>query len=242
MYRVQYLFSAIFFSIFFNAQKIEISPKFIAEYEFEFQADSTKLKSPAKELMSLYIDDNVSLFESNIRTYIDSLENNYHGGMINMEQIPNQKISIGIYKNSKENKYIFYDEKFRLKLKYEFSPMKWELLKEEKKIGPYECNLAKTYYGGRVWYAWYAKEIPIHDGPYKFYGLPGLIISINDKNNYFKFNLIRVYKKELSVKRRISDFVNVNKKDYYKTKRIFFEKEFGSRLKFTVNPIEVDPE
>ena len=242
MYKIQYIFLLILFSIFLDAQKIEISPAYVAEYEFEFQADSTRLKPPAKELMSLYIGENISLFESNIRLYIDSLESNYHGGIINLDAIPNQKISIWTYKNSKENKYIFYDEKFRLKLKYEFLPMKWELLKDEKNIGSYKCNLAKTYYGGRIWYAWYAKEIPIPDGPYKFYGLPGLIISLSDRDNYFKFNLTRVYKKKLYIKRSSSDFVSVNKKDYYKTKRIFFEKEFGNHLKFTVNLIELDPE
>ena len=40
----------------------------------------------------------------------------------------------------------------------------------------YECLMAKTDYHGREWTAWFAPDIPLSFGPWKFRGLPGLIL------------------------------------------------------------------
>ncbi len=40
----------------------------------------------------------------------------------------------------------------------------------------YECIMAKTDYHGRKWTAWFAPDIPLSFGPWKFRGLPGLIL------------------------------------------------------------------
>jgi len=46
-------------------------------------------------------------------------------------------------------------------------------------------------YGGRHWVAWFSPDIPIINGPYKFTGLPGLIIRIGDTKDQFSF-LIKI--------------------------------------------------
>ena len=46
------------------------------------------------------------------------------------------------------------------------------------KIGEFETQKAETFIFGRKWTAWFSPEIPIQDGPYKFRGLPGLIVKI----------------------------------------------------------------
>lgn len=40
------------------------------------------------------------------------------------------------------------------------------------------------------WTAWFTTELPISDGPYKFHGLPGLILKIYDKTNTYSFDII----------------------------------------------------
>lgn len=56
---------------------------------------------------------------------------------------------------------------------------------EKQQIGSYNCQKATTQFGGRQWIALFTSDIPFQDGPYKFYGLPGLIIKIeDDAGNY----------------------------------------------------------
>lgn len=47
-----------------------------------------------------------------------------------------------------------------------------------KKIGKYNCRKATAEYRGNNYIAYYTKEIPISAGPYKFKGLPGLILEL----------------------------------------------------------------
>jgi GLPGLI family protein len=45
-------------------------------------------------------------------------------------------------------------------------------------------------YAGRDYKAWFTNEIPVSDGPYKFYGLPGLIVEIEDSKKQYTFELV----------------------------------------------------
>lgn len=65
----------------------------------------------------------------------------------------------------------------------------WQLYPDTLKVQNYVCNKATTTYEGRDYIAWYTTEIPISDGPYKFWGLPGLIIKIYDTENHYTFTL-----------------------------------------------------
>ncbi len=67
--------------------------------------------------------------------------------------------------------------------------MVWKILPETTKIGDYKVQKAETVFAGRVWTAWFAQELPYQDGPYKFSGLPGLIVKIEDADGDFSFDL-----------------------------------------------------
>ena len=68
----------------------------------------------------------------------------------------------------------------------------WELSSDTDTIGTIPCQKATCYFGKRHWTAWFAPSIPISDGPYKFCGLPGLIIKISDDKNYWSFALTKM--------------------------------------------------
>ncbi|MCQ9637483.1 GLPGLI family protein [Chryseobacterium sp. WG23] len=67
----------------------------------------------------------------------------------------------------------------------------WKITDHTKRINELKVQQAETNFGGRKWIAWFTPEIPLSYGPYKFNGLPGLIIEIYDtRKNYF-FQLIK---------------------------------------------------
>lgn len=49
----------------------------------------------------------------------------------------------------------------------------------------YECRKATTEFAGRSYTAWFTTEIPLPFGPYKFGGLPGLILKLEDAEKQF---------------------------------------------------------
>lgn len=85
------------------------------------------------------------------------------------------------------NKEYFYHEKIN---------MKWNILKQFKDINGYKCQKASTSYGGRTWEAWFTKDIPINAGPYKFKGLPGLILEISDTTQSYIFKFYSFKKRD----------------------------------------------
>jgi len=71
---------------------------------------------------------------------------------------------------------------------------RWKIESESKKVNEYNLQLATTQFGGRIWKAWFCKDINFAEGPYKFRGLPGLIFEIEDDKGYFKFKLSEIKK------------------------------------------------
>lgn len=65
----------------------------------------------------------------------------------------------------------------------------WKIMQEKEKIGAYDTQKATATYGGRDWTAWFTTEVPFPDGPYKFSGLPGLIVKIEDTDKDYSWEL-----------------------------------------------------
>ena len=112
---------------------------------------------------------------------------------LNMNTFPKSKFNLAVYKE--KDSIELYESLFSFKVKLrEKRNFKWFLTKEKKKIDNYNCQKATTEYGGRKWEAWFTSDIPISEGPYKFSGLPGLIIDLKDSKNSYHFYLIQVQK------------------------------------------------
>ena len=67
----------------------------------------------------------------------------------------------------------------------------WVLLDESKVINTFSCRKATVVYKGRRWVAWYTTDLPFQFGPYKFAGLPGLIVKITDDKGDYDFELVQ---------------------------------------------------
>lgn len=68
-------------------------------------------------------------------------------------------------------------------------PIIWKITSEKKMIGEWKTQKAETNFAGRHWLAWFTTDIPVQDGPYKFHGLPGLIVNIEDQTQSHIFTL-----------------------------------------------------
>lgn len=112
------------------------------------------------------------------------------------------KVSQGsdiMYKNIKENRYTnkteIYGKLFLVK--DTLSNRSWELVNETKNIGEYTCYKAtfddeyetqsindkgeiEIVTKQRTTVAWYTPQVSVNNGPADYYGLPGLILEIND--------------------------------------------------------------
>ena len=62
----------------------------------------------------------------------------------------------------------------------------WVITDETDIILGFPCIKATTNFRGREWIAFFTPDIPIQEGPWKLYGLPGLILKAYDsKRHYF---------------------------------------------------------
>lgn len=68
----------------------------------------------------------------------------------------------------------------------------WKILPEKQKMGDFQTQKAETEMYGRKWTAWFTTSIPIQEGPYKFHGLPGLIVKIEDQDHSHSFSLVGI--------------------------------------------------
>lgn len=67
--------------------------------------------------------------------------------------------------------------------------LNWKIEEEVDSILGLTCQLATVDYGGRTWKGYFSSDIPISDGPYKFTGLPGLIVKIQSEELDWIFTL-----------------------------------------------------
>lgn len=158
-------------------------------YEYKFIPDSNDKADVKKEMMLLDIDKNGSNYYSRDKFVADStsmaeVQKQIKGGSgninISRRDSPGQ-VNYKVTKSYPDFKtYLFTRVSMdQYKVKEDQKP-EWKILPEKQKVGEYNAQKATTTYGGREWIAWFSTDIPFQDGPYKFYGLPGLIVKLED--------------------------------------------------------------
>lgn len=158
-------------------------------YEYKFIPDSNNKEDVKNEMMYLDIDQKGSTYYSRDKFVSDSITNveiqkqmKSNSGNMNINRKEKQgQVSYKVTKAYPDfTTYLFRNiSSDRYKIKEGEKP-DWKILSDKQKIGEYNTQKATTSFGGREWVAWFSTEIPFQDGPYKFYGLPGLIVKIED--------------------------------------------------------------
>ena len=163
-----------------------------ATYQLEFQEDSTDENSLKSEAGVLYLSEEQSRYSSLGKAIKDSLENMTNPVVMRMDEY-NQMTDFkyAIYKGYQDNELILAEKVFQYELKYkqDLKQIDWEIQPENKEILGFSVQKATGNFAGRNYIAWFAPELPFSDGPYKFSGLPGLILEISDLKNHYHFSL-----------------------------------------------------
>lgn len=76
---------------------------------------------------------------------------------------------------------------------------KWTTFKETRIICGYRCLKAVCKWRGRSYTAWYTTQIPVSAGPWKFGGLPGLIMAVSDSTGDYSWKAVAVSKGKFPV-------------------------------------------
>lgn len=116
----------------------------------------------------------------------------------------------------------------------------WKLVNQDTLISGYSCKKAMLQYAGREWIAWYTTKIPISSGPYKFNGLPGLILNIRDTEGVFSFvtNEIKTGSFEIDPVvenyfiKEDKPFESINQKEFYQTRVKFYQMSLNEKLQY----------
>lgn len=191
------LFLALCLSVmtaFAQKADVEVSYKYprshnrIYNYHLLANAQQSKFYSPRSE----QIDSLVSTPEGAAKfkeMQLAAMKAGLEQGNIVVNKIPRKVEQVYVIKSVADSLVTVYDVVGEEKVYYTepLAEMTWSIGEASKNILGYECVEATTDYHGRHWTAWFAPEIPISDGPWKFCGLPGLILEATDSTGQHSF-------------------------------------------------------
>lgn len=165
-------------------------------YSYSMKPDAGKKDSAITDYMNLDTDGRKSYFYNTAKFERDSVYavTKSYKDLLQAKSY-DQNLSYIIEKDYSKKTMNFYDTFKTVHLVISESEIpKWNIEQEFTKINGISCQKATAKYKGRIWEAWFSKEYPINDGPYKFSGLPGIVVSIKDSENDHIFNLIQIKK------------------------------------------------
>lgn len=178
------LFSLLLFGLFYGQ-----NVRFIYEFNYKKNPKATKME---QDVAILDIKDGIVQFYEQKALYADSINTKYNR-MLYGYTYPFPKLVRKISSSENANYYLIQRDYFSFKTQND-TP-KWKL-SSETKTTKWKLQKATTTFGGRNWVAWFTTDIPISEGPYKFNGLPGLVVELKESNGNFHYNLIEINKKE----------------------------------------------
>ncbi|PKP48764.1 MAG: hypothetical protein CVT94_07320 [Bacteroidetes bacterium HGW-Bacteroidetes-11] len=103
----------------------------------------------------------------------------------------------------------------------------WSITKESKDIFGYSCQKATCTFRGRKWEAWFTREIPISEGPWKFSGLPGLILKISDQDKHFDMEVISFTVSNKPILKWEWEFENTSRKEVLSFEKYIHENPYN---------------
>ena len=129
--------------------------------------------------------------------------------------------SYQIIKSKKGEISVFdYGASALTKVQYDdfFDKPNWQLQEGTDTVAGYDCQKATLNFRGRNYTAWFTTEIPISEGPWKLFGLPGLILKVEDSEKLFSFVMIGLTQPKQIMPYQVakSEYLKISREDYRK--------------------------
>ena len=219
------------------AQELTDKFKYKATYDLTWQIDSTNSESIQNETMVLFIGDKISRFSSEGQYMADSIKEAYKDRERTQQsfdemrsKMPMSALNFYVFKRQNSAQVSFTEKIVKDNYRYtqDIDDLNWEILPETKEVAGFVAQKAKASFSGRDYTAWFTTEIPISEGPYKFRGLPGLILKISDNNGYYNFKLngFKELNDEISIEFEPEDYLEVSRERFLQIKQEYAENPF----------------
>lgn len=153
----------------------------------------------------------------------------YHMDLIKgrkaVNTLSNGRILIGgvddkyVFKNKTSNKLVSvesFESDNLFGVSEDLPKFDWKLQNSFKNINNYKCQLATTTFRGRDYEAWFTSKIAVSEGPWKFHGLPGLILQVADKTGSYQWTVTEIkIPSKYSIDKKATDFNPIALRDYH---------------------------
>ncbi len=196
----QLLLAASLLGVFINveAQKPDTA-RVLVHYKFSHVRDTMNRAHPDTENMVLFVGKNASAYKSYDgivakaqfkKAYAEAAASSPDGRpMINRRHVGS---FIEYYQFPNEQKFFTKDQLIINSYLIE-SPMPtidWKISSDTATFGGLHCQKASAHFKGRDYTVWFCPDLPVHTGPWKLNGLPGVIVDAHDTKNevVFKFD------------------------------------------------------
>jgi GLPGLI family protein len=81
----------------------------------------------------------------------------------------------------------------------------WKIGSDTASFGGLHCQKATGHFKGRDYTVWFCPDLPVHTGPWKLNGLPGVIVDAHDAKNEVVFQFDGVEKPTLRESQQVGD-------------------------------------
>lgn len=195
--------------------------RFVVSYRMLYQ-QRPESEHPKEDLLLLEVGRNVTRFYSYKTWQTDSLVRvtppeqvlanlgSFHSG-VRDELFRDQAAGSLTHTDQIGMDYLLYTEPL--------PAIDWELEEDERTILGYACRRARCTFRGRNYEAWYAPEIAVSVGPWKFGGLPGLILAIKDDAGVLDLEATGVEQRVGPIRMTDRNYMKTNRKKYNELKR-----------------------
>ena len=162
-------------------------------YTLTYIKDTLKLQEKSVDKQVLLIGKNISKYYSQYALdYNLFLKKEISKGVEAVPTIPQKGAwSYELFKNYPSKKETVTDISSMLHDNYLYEEdlpiLSWKISDGKQTIMSYSCQKATVSFRGRDFIAWFTTEIPTNNGPWKFGGLPGLILRLSDTKNHFVY-------------------------------------------------------